>query len=802
METTNKKCAGLSVSTKISLGFSIVLALHISIAILGHYGLRRSQQDLATYDELHHQMERFNEIDRDVGALQRNVLLYAYTGYGGPELRVEQLQKHLGDLMKSVTDNAIADFDLESIDKMRTHLATHAEIFSAVIEDRAKRRKLVNQTLHQLGDSVESELRELRALSQLSEPVVSIEATFTAAQLSVLQFVNAPESVHVQKAKKNLEHVVKQIDRLRQSADAPTVKNLQRLHELVHGYETAVIQMVQATRGYLHLVNVVLAGESQEFRRLATDIRRVQADKVDQLSTKMAGDSERFQLASNIFSVLTILLGILAAWGIGRDVAPPLNAITSTIDGLANGKACDEIPALNRRDELGRLAAAAQVFKDRADETQRLLQKAKTSQDELNELNLRLETQTMLAKLMADEATAATKAKSEFLANMSHEIRTPMTAILGFAETVADNVNDEQNVDAINTIIRNGEHLLAIINDILDLSKVESGNMCVEHQWIDPVKVVAEVIDLTTVQADGAGLELKASFEGLIPESIQTDPMRLRQILINLVGNAIKFTEVGQVELIVRSVEHDGRSSMEFDIVDTGIGMSSDQVERLFKPFSQADTSTTRKFGGTGLGLTISKRFAQLLDGDLHLVETHQGQGTRFRATVGAGELDGISRKPARIEQAKDRCDLAANNGPVRLDGIRVLLAEDGPDNQRLLSFLLRKAGAKVQLAENGQLAMEAAIAATEKGTPFDCVLMDMQMPVMGGYEATRRLREHGYSGPILALTAHAMDGDMKKCLEAGCDDYLTKPVNRELLTKKVRNWSRQPMQVEQSALA
>ncbi len=435
------------------------------------------------------------------------------------------------------------------------------------------------------------------------------------------------------------------------------------------------------------------------------------------------------------------------------------------------------------------MAAAAQVFKDKASETERLLHVAETSQAELNGLNQQLATQTALAKTMADEATAATLAKSEFLANMSHEIRTPMTAILGFSEVIAENVDNPDQLTAIETIKRNGEHLLTIINDILDLSKVEAGKMTIERIAINPSELVAEVASLVKIKADGAGISLKTDFEGPIPKVIATDPTRLRQILINLLGNAIKFTECGSVQLITTCTRVRDVDFLQFDIVDTGIGMTESQVDRLFQPFSQADTSTTREFGGTGLGLTISKRFAETLGGDLTLVETEANVGSRFRVTIATGSLDGVDMDTSPAAPQVASKEVAIKEVDVRLDGFRILLAEDGPDNQRLLSFILKKAGAEVQIEENGQLATDAVFAAIEASTPFDCILMDMQMPVMGGYEATRLLRESGYAGPILALTAHAMDGDEQKCVDAGCDDYLTKPIDRAVLLAKVAQW-------------
>ncbi len=397
----------------------------------------------------------------------------------------------------------------------------------------------------------------------------------------------------------------------------------------------------------------------------------------------------------------------------------------------------------------------------------------------------------------------ATRAKSEFLANMSHEIRTPMTAILGFAENLLDtDLPESERLNCVHTIRRNGEYLLGLINDILDLSKIEADKMAVERMNCQPCAIIAEVAALMRVRANAKKLSFNIEYIGSIPETIQTDGTRLRQILINLVGNAIKFTELGSVRLVTRLMEtrnddHDGspqQRCLQFDVLDTGKGMTAHQAARLFQPFMQGDSSTTRKFGGTGLGLTISKRFAELLGGDVVLTSTERDAGSTFRVTVATGSLDGVRmlEDPMSATSVPDAVAIGGNITASDLIGLRILLAEDGPDNQRLLTFVLKKAGAEVAVEENGALAVDAALAARIEGNPFDVVLMDMQMPVMDGYAATERLRREGYKGPIIALTAHAMASDRQKCVLAGCDDYASKPVDRKSLIETIQR-HRQP---------
>jgi PAS domain S-box-containing protein len=398
-------------------------------------------------------------------------------------------------------------------------------------------------------------------------------------------------------------------------------------------------------------------------------------------------------------------------------------------------------------------------------------------------------------RLAKQRAETANRAKSEFLANMSHEIRTPMTAILGFADVLLGQGDlpevPSEWYEAARTIKRNGEHLLNLINDILDLSKIEAGQMTVECLECRPSELIAEVVSLMHVPADGKGIPLQIEYDGPVPAVIHTDPRRLRQALINVVANAIKFTETGSVRLITRLLD-DGQPTLEFDIIDTGMGMTADQVSRLFKPFCQGDSSTTRRFGGTGLGLAISKRFAGMLGGDVAVIRTEPGRGTHMRVSVAAGPLGGVAMiedsSAATLAAPSSEAAKPPKDDRMLLEGLRILLAEDGPDNQRLIAYLLKRAGAEVYIEENGKLAVEAALAAKAEGRSFDVILMDMQMPQMDGYQATALLRGKGYTGPILALTAHAMAGDQDRCMQSGCDDYASKPINRAELIEMIRN--------------
>lgn len=411
------------------------------------------------------------------------------------------------------------------------------------------------------------------------------------------------------------------------------------------------------------------------------------------------------------------------------------------------------------------------------------------------------------AKLLSDaraaaeqaeaEARAASRSKSAFLANMSHEIRTPMTAVLGYAELLSDpDVCAAERAEYADILRKNGDHLLRLLNDVLDLSKIEAGKLSVELAPCHLGRIFSEVDAIAAMRAAEKNLKFVVEIASPIPELVQSDATRLRQVLLNLAGNAIKFTDTGTVTLraAYAANEDGGDGTLSLAIVDTGVGMSESECVRVFEPFVQADSSSTRRHDGVGLGLAISNHIVRLLGGRLS-VTSSLGKGSTFTVELATRSLTRgyLTGRFAVAAPARDSGVTEARP----LAGVTVLLAEDSEDNQRLLSMFLRRAGAELDLASDGAQALERA-----RARSYDVILMDLQMPVLDGYGAVRALRASGYGGCIIALTANALVEDRQKSIALGCDDHVAKPISRQRLVDVVHahvRRERAPTRIEHS---
>jgi len=397
----------------------------------------------------------------------------------------------------------------------------------------------------------------------------------------------------------------------------------------------------------------------------------------------------------------------------------------------------------------------------------------------LNDVTQIEQNKVELRKAM-NEAEAANRAKSEFLANMSHEIRTPMNAILGFTELLRRGYgkNESDSAKFLATIHSSGKHLLELINDILDLSKIEAGQMEMERIPCAPHQIIREAVTVMTAVARQKGIALDFEATTPLPASIQSDPKRLRQIVTNLLGNAIKFTEKGGVKVVVYLKTEHGNKVYAIDVKDSGIGIPTDKLESIFEAFVQADASVTRRFGGTGLGLSISRRFARALGGDI-VASSTPGKGSTFAVTLDCGAMDGVRMLDPAEVLAVAADSLTAGKTRWAFPKSRVLVVDDGAENRELVALVLDECGITVEQAENGEIGLQKAMEGK-----FDAVFMDIQMPVMDGDTATRKLREQGFKLPIFALTANAMKGYEEELKAAGFTGHLTKPIDIDELVE------------------
>ncbi len=489
----------------------------------------------------------------------------------------------------------------------------------------------------------------------------------------------------------------------------------------------------------------------------------------------------REMVASSVLVMLVLIVTAVWFHRIQKEKANLANEIRSaeklrTLNDLLSKKATE-------RKEVQELLKANMSKLERVQyATLNMMEDAEAAKKETEEVNRDLELATARANHLASHAEMANMAKSQFLANMSHEIRTPMNAIIGFSDLLADEDLTDEQKEEVNIIRDSSNNLLALINDILDFSKIEAGQLDIETIDCSLGKMLNSLGSLMRSKATGKGLEFEIVEDNGLPAEIRSDPTRLQQCLINLVGNAIKFTKKGHVYMNVSLTEQEGKPFICFDVEDTGIGIPEDVQQTIFESFSQADGSTTRKYGGTGLGLTITKQLAELLGGDVS-VTSEEGKGSTFSLVIPAG-VD-VMKQPfldrhnigGMLEADYDKSDCVNYSG-------HCLVAEDVATNQMVIKKMLENVGVEVTIVNDGTEAVQQAQEAS-----FDVIFMDIHMPKMNGYEATRTLRGKGVTTPIVALTANAMKNDDEKCFKAGCDDYISKPIEHAKLMEMLQKY-------------
>lgn len=750
-----------SISKRLTYAFGLLVLVQVSSGFVTLFQISKINQDVSQLVKVEEPLEKsILEMEIKAGEIARAVLDYARD-------RNQKHHAHLATSRTGFTENYLQFKKLsnsntaqnlsENIISKYTHYSQMATSIVNLIDQRDAALKTFEDQVKYLNQLIDTE--RLRNIDDTSEAGIKVEdATHSMEKHLNFTFGFIEEYVVKQNPKllsriSESEQKFKFFENKYLDATLDHEKK-QRINEIGSKFAIAasngnrVIKITDELNQYLHVFeqNLVVIDDL-----LHNQVRPlVHADSVKVIHHADASIKSAIMVIS-LFAVMGTIFGLFTVWVITRGIVSPIFELSEGAERIAAGHVEHRIQ-VNSQDEIGRLAET---------------------------FNHMVEDLVIAHK----EAEKASNIKSAFLANMSHEIRTPMTAILGFAEIMRQKNDDPETIRQLDTIKKNGEYLLELINDILDVSKIEADKLEVEEIQCSLIELIEDVKTLMELRAQDKGLDLDIIIDGKIPRFIQSDPIRLRQILINLLSNAVKFTKQGSVQLVVKTTEIDSKSTrLQFDVIDTGIGMSEEQISRLFQPFAQADSSTTRKYGGTGLGLTICKRLTNIMGGEINVISEY-GKGTTFTVSMKVGNVsDGEPVENGLLEHESKNNLSKINTKKTDFElNYNILLAEDGIDNQKLISFLLKKSGAKVTLAENGKIAVRLALEAIERGEPFDVILMDMQMPELDGYAATKLLRSKGFLYPIIALTAHTMSGAREECLAAGCNNYATKPIKRGL---------------------
>lgn len=803
------------------------------------------------------------ELERDVIDLQRNLLIYKATGSDSAIHRfhtiMELVDEQILKLSKEVGEGKQYLINEESFARMVSHLADYELNFTSVINAKAKQESAIER--------IDSDISSIDQYISQKRTQVSIDVKSEVVGLREIMsdYLATFNPLDISRFNKKTSNVISQFTRIKYLDGVEKAKNIKKEFR----------RLIQLTRGYQFLVNVVMAGSANEFLFLTKKIREAAIEKQELIELEAEKSAKQAQFINSVISVLSILIIISIAWFLSREIIFPIKNITDIFTVLSKGDDIDSIPSVNRNDEIGDLARAAEVFHKNNSLTKQLLVESQDMIATQEVLNIQLEQQKKKAELAA-------KSKSDFLANMSHEIRTPMNGIVGLVDLVLKTKLTNKQKQYLDRISYSGQIMMNVINDILDFSKIEAGKMEIESVELDINTIIENLISSMMVRIYDKQLDFKVWVSPNVPKKIIGDPLRISQVLLNLCSNSIKFTDSGSIIIKFDFINN----QLYFSVHDTGIGMTQAQLDSIFESFTQADGSISRKYGGTGLGLSIVKKLIELMHGDIK-VESTVDVGTEIYVSISCdiadqaplltpltGDLPSIhyagrNGKPSYIKYVFEQlhiplidistiqdaqvmttgqeqfvlfegikslpasylsscleskvklfCVLNANEidekekvkamgditvlqhpfspnqyerffseifgvnpssilaapelvGDAHAMTGHVLLVEDNPINQLVAGDMLEGLGVTYDLAEDGIQAVKAV-----KGKEYDLVFMDVQMPKMDGYTATKTLREAGYDDVIICgLSANALKEDLEKAEQSGMNDYLTKPL-------------------------
>ncbi len=776
----------LSISQRIILGFILLILMSFIITAFNVTAMRDFKQKFSSFRQVSNSTSLMLKVDKDIADLQRTILAYSNTEKSATFSQILALYQQLtSDIEKLIEADSKQDSTHQKeLSKIQNSVIDFKEKIDDLQKTRSYREILIGETLEQRFAKITNDMTVVFSSLEHSDNPVILSKIWQAQLL-----ISSAETLHnryfskheFQVKKKFLENIGEASKIIEQSIvksnQQKASKMLVEILTTLSSIEVTFNQAVQADRNFLFLVNVVIAGESSELSHNSDQLKQRYLKEQQKLFTETKNYIDESERISISVSIIGATLAILLAFILGRRISKPLISITDTFSHLSKGDEIAEIPGVNRQDEIGQLAQAANVFKETNSRTKKLLAQTELVTEELKEREFAL-------TLAAEKAEEASKAKSQFLANMSHELRTPMNAILGMLALLKRTTLDRPQQDYTQKTESAARSLLALLNDILDISKAEAGKIELDPVPFKLKHLLRNLEVILSTEISTKPISLAFDVQDGMPQYFVGDEMRLQQILINLGGNAIKFTEKGSITVKVNSsTDQENNHFLTFRVFDTGIGISEENQKKIFEGFTQAEASTTRRFGGTGLGLAISQTLVNLMGGQLEL-KSQLGKGSCFYFSI---KLPLASHQ--QIEKLHlDRVENTEIEHENRLEGKKILVVEDNLVNQHVARELLEQEGAEVVVVNDGQEALDKLKQAKESNNSdfFDAVLMDLQMPVMDGLTASRAIRESLNLKDliIVAMTANAMQKDKRECLEAGMNDHLGKPFDIHQVVK------------------
>jgi signal transduction histidine kinase/CheY-like chemotaxis protein/urease gamma subunit len=897
--------------TSIKIQISLFLLAFVLLLSAQLYFAQNNQTTfknaLTEYQSTVNEEKLMRELERDVLNLQRQVLIFLDTGSQSAIKRFDGLmlnvKETLAQVDETLPENHRDENTAATLLAMAQHLNDYDENFVNVVKERQQRDAYFDEGL--LSSIQETLYKQTVIISPLLQNTFRYE--LTKAQNVAFQYLLSPSTQLKDEFSLYTSNVLSAVEK---SDMAESLKA--DISAQIHKIDSQFRQLTQTTNGYIYLVNVVMAGNANEFLYLTQELSGQAAEYAFSTQTDISETLNDLQARTNIYSIFALVIALAIAMFVVKRVLTPIERITNIFERLVAGKDVNNIPYSRRKDEIGKMAIAAESFKQSNQQTETLLREAR----ELNHQQIKLNKELSEAKLLAERANAA---KSMFLANMSHEIRTPMNGIVGLLDVVLTQDIPEDVRSKLDKVAYSSQILMSVINDILDFSKIEAGKLVIEELSFSFSSLFNSLLAVCSIRAAEKNLNLELYVDPSLPATAIGDHLRISQVILNLCSNALKFTDHGKVGIYFTKHPTDSPAQfyLQIKVVDSGVGMSQSQLDNVFKPFEQADGSTSRQFGGTGLGLAIVKQLTELMQGSVEMV-SEEGKGSEiscrfllsyenesealYDETFDANKdifyisesskplldekllpklgsktrwIDTEQLKPEiqnmsqtekentrvvfDVESGRDSRNLmpiieflfkhqigygaVTNTQPLHLKDMletqwhcpilshpftpveyssfvrhlysmknvhpktkstekiaikvkqeqqtetfsgHVLLVEDNGINQVVAGEMLRSLGLTFDIAEDGQ----QACIKLSNSSDYDLILMDIQMPVMDGKEATKRIRQEGNKDiPIIGLSANAMKQDFEKAIESGMNEYLTKPIKRSDLLHTLKKY-------------